>query len=52
MDTARERALGKTAIGAAHDALTADDLGEPHDALSDQFWMFDDIGGVADHAGN
>ncbi len=50
MDAARERALRKAAVGAAHDVLAADDLGEPHDPLGDQFGMLDDIGGVTDHA--
>ena len=50
MNAARERALREAAIGAAHDVLAADDLGEPHDPLGDQFGMLDDIGGVTDHA--
>jgi hypothetical protein len=52
VNAARERALRKTAIGAAHDVLAADDFGQPHDALGDQLGMLDDIGGVADHAGD
>src|SRR6516165_12244205 len=52
MDAARERALRETAIGAAHDVLAADQLGEPHYALCDELGMLDDVGGMADHAGD
>src|SRR3954447_25566599 len=52
MHALRKRRLGKAAIGAAHDILLTDDLGKPDDALGHQFRMFDNIGGVADDAGN
>src|SRR3954463_8809710 len=47
-----KRRLGEAAIGAAHDILLTDDLGKPDNALRHQFRMFDNVGGVADDAGN
>ena len=49
MDAARERALREAAIGAADHVVAPDDPGKPYDALGDEFWMLDDIGGVTDH---
>src|ERR1700740_3621408 len=46
MNALRKRALRKTAIGAAHDVLAPDDVGEPHEALRHEFGMLDDIGGM------
>jgi hypothetical protein len=47
-----KRALGETAIGPGDDVVAPDQASEPHDALGDQFRVFDDVGGVADHAWN
>ena len=52
MHPLRERALGEAAIGAAHHVLAADDFGQPHDPLGHQLRMLDDVGGVADDAGD
>src|SRR5262245_12735827 len=46
----RERALGKAAVGAAQDVLSADDAGEPHQAFRHQLGMLHDVGGMADDA--
>src|SRR5882757_6059315 len=45
-------ALREAAVGAAQHILAADDLGEPNEALRHQLGMLDDVGGVADDAGN
>ena len=42
----------ETAIGAGNDVVAPDQAGQPHDAFGNQFRMLDDVGGVADHAGN
>ena len=52
MDAAEERALGEAAIGAGDDVLAPDQPGEAHDALGHQLGMLDDVGGVADDAGD
>src|SRR5215472_17747933 len=52
MDAAREWALREAAIGAAHDVFAASDLRQADDALGNEFRVLDDIGGVADHAGD
>src|SRR6516162_4945174 len=52
MDATRERALREAAIGAAHDVFATDDLGQPDDALGNELRVLDDVGGMADHAGN
>src|SRR5438874_1344102 len=46
MDPAAEPAIGR-----GDDPLAADQLGETQNAVGDQLGMFDDIGGVADDAG-
>src|ERR1700691_3448994 len=38
----------EAAIRAGHDALLADDIGEPLDALRDEFRMFDIVGAGVD----
>ena len=52
MDALDVRRLREATIGAAHDVFTADQSREAHQPLGDQFWMLDNIGGVADHARN
>jgi hypothetical protein len=44
--------LRKSAVGAGDHVLAPDQTGKPRDALGDQLGMLDDVGGVADHAGN
>ena len=43
---------GKPAVGSGDDVLAADDLGEPHDPLGDQFGVLHQVGGVTDDARN
>ena len=43
---------GKTAVGSRDDVIAPDDLGKPHDPFGDQFRVFHQVGGVADHAGD
>ena len=45
-----KRLRGEAAIGGGDDVFPADQLGEAHDALGDQFRMLDDVAGVRDHA--
>src|SRR5580658_6942959 len=52
MDALREWALRKAAIGAGHYVVASDDVGELHQPLGDEFRMLDNVGGVADHAGD
>jgi len=47
-----KRALGESAIGAAEHIVAADDLGQPDQALGDQLRVLDNVGGVADDAGD
>ena len=42
----------ETAVGAGDDIFPSDQAGETHDALSDQFGVLNDVGGVAHDAGN
>ena len=46
-----ERLRREAAVGAGHDVLAADELGEAHDPLGDQLGMLDDVAGVGDDAG-
>src|ERR1700737_1280050 len=48
----RMRAPAEAAIGSGHDILSADALGETHEALRDQLGMLDGISRVADDAGH
>src|SRR5215469_17569662 len=50
MDAAMERPLGEAAIGSGQEIFPPDQPGKPHDAFSHQFGMFDNVGGMADHA--
>ena len=44
-------APAEPAIGRGDHALAPDQVGKPHDAFGDQFRVLDDIGRVADDAG-
>src|SRR4051812_23861513 len=44
--------LREAAVRACDHVLAPDEAGQPDDALGDEFGMLDDVGGVADHAGN
>src|SRR3954453_19825254 len=47
----RMDAAAETAIGRGDDPLPADQVGKTKDALGDEVGVLDDIGGVADNAG-
>ena len=51
MNSPIEHALGKSAVSTADDAFPANQLRKAHQALRNQPWMLDDVGGVSDHAG-
>src|SRR5262249_13756825 len=48
----RMDAAAEAAVRAGDDVLAADNLGVAHDAVGHHLRMFDDIGGVADDAGD
>ena len=52
MHALHERPLRKAAVGACDDTVAANELAEPHQTLSHEFGMLDDIGLMRDHAGN
>ena len=45
-------AAAQAAVGAGDDVFTADDFGKRDDAIGHQFWVLDEIGGVADNTRN
>lgn len=51
MDAAHEGALSEAAIGARDHVLASDAIGVTDETLRDQLGMLDDIGRVADDAG-
>src|ERR1700730_17337058 len=52
MDTLHIRTLRETAIRTGDDVLAADKRCEANDSLGNELRMLDDVGGVADHAGD
>ena len=47
-----ERACEEATVGSSHEVVRADQFGEPHQPLSDQFGMLDDVSRVRDDARN
>jgi hypothetical protein len=43
-------AAAQAAVGAGDDVFSADDVDEGEYAVGHQFWMLDEIGGMADDA--
>ena len=52
MDPLHVRPLGKSAIGASHEVLSANQRCKTNNALSDQFGMLDNVSDVTDHPWN
>ena len=52
MDALHVRPLGKSAIGAGNEVLSANQRRQANNALSDQFGMLDNVGDVTDHPRN
>src|SRR5579862_3083719 len=52
MHAAMERPLSEAAIRTGNEIFAPDQPRQPHDALGHQFRMLDNVGGMADHAGD